>query len=285
MNKADVLCYINELNKLANISIEYAVLEPLTNDNTGLNYNLHLVFTPKIELLLSSYISGSSLDAINETVITDLVHETLIASFIPKEIDTSGLNKKWISSIKSVIISNIARFCNFKFKTSTDPFLSMFLEEHNIIWKTRDFDTFFFSQRNEYIPSKYQVSKSVMTILSDICNRAREVQRYGQHYYKEKEEVLYGELYNAIKLYFITTNYLNTDKLSSSLDGSCELILSTLSQAYAPWDYIEDCYKALEELAKTANKPDEISCSLKLKNQALNFLHYKINEEFLTTNN
>ncbi len=278
----NILKYLKEFNEIANISIEYAVLEPHTSISGELKNNLHVVFTPKLKLLLESYVSGISLDVLNETVIdTSNIHAYLVNHYIPKENLSKVPQKDLMKDINSLVISNIARFYNFKFKESTDPFLSMFLEEENIIWKTRDFDIFFFSKKETYKPSKVFVANSVLSELKDNNTRVREL---SQSYGNKKEELskVYDKLHNNIKLYFIALRYLRTDELSSTLEDTSELILSTLVQASKPWEYVEDCIKVLStEIAKAAtnDRPDSRNA---LKGQAMNFLEYKICEDVET---
>lgn len=281
--KEDILKYLEEFNNISNISIEYAIIEPTMATSGEIQNNLYLVYTPKLNLLLQSYISGSCLDVINETVLNNSIsntHQYLINSFVSKENVSKVPNKELLKDVKSLIISNVARFYNFKVQSSTDLFLSMFLEEKNIIWKTKDFDTFFFSNKEEYKPSKLFVGREVATSLSDILVRIKEItQGYGHQ--REKLANLYSKLHNIVKLYFIALSYLKTDELSSKLEDNYELILSTLAQAERPWDYIEECYSLLNtEIAKVAlQEPTVNEDKNKLKDQAMNFLQFKLYEE------
>jgi len=273
-----ILTYLKVLNRISNISVEYAILEPCNSAAGDIKYNLHIVFTPKIPLLLQSYVSGMSLDVINETVISGTeAHSFLVGHYLEdKAYDTTELDGTLLSNINTVVISNIARFCNFKFASSTDPFLSMFLEEKNIMLKTKDFDDFFFSKKEEYKPSKYHVVKCVLEAIHEIQVKSKDY-----HYYSSSAQmsILYQNLYNTMRLYFIALQYLKTDELLSTLEDNYEIILSTFKQASKPWDYVQDCAKTLSYILSQQPITNSIEPKEALKKQALNFLHYKICEE------
>ena len=110
-------------------------------------------------------------------------------------------------------------------------------------------------------------------------NKVKEAtQGYGNQ--REKLALLYDNLHNIVKLYFIALRYVKTGELSSKLEDNYELILSTLAQAARPWDYIEECSKLLNiEKAKLAIEPQPPENEGALKEQAMNFLRYKLCEE------
>jgi hypothetical protein len=278
-----ILKYLTLFNKIAKISIEYAIAEPTLSVSGEIRYDLHLVYTPKVETLLNSYVTGISLDVINEIKIeTTAAHTALITKYVnPDNVPENyydEFNAKLLSNVNSIIISNIARFCNFKFKTSTDPFLSMFLEEKHIIWKTKDFDTFFFSNKELFKPSKTFIADSVISSLSEVLAKYKEFSD-GCGNTRNRVVELYEQLHNIVRLHFIALRYLKTNELSSTMEDTYELILSTLAQAARPWDYLEECKKRLgaERNLQQEQNPDN-SREL-LKAQALNFLQYKIVEE------
>jgi hypothetical protein len=270
---------IETINKISNISIEYAVMEQTLSTNfERIEKTLHLVYTPTMSSILTKYVSGSSIEAIYETVYTN----TEVFSFFMSRV--SEENKYLLqefsdcfSDISKIIVSTMARFCNFNLVNSMDPFFSMFLEESNIIWKSRDFDTFFFSIKSNFLPSKYILAISILDSLEAVGREIVEVT--GRYSYKEKIKVIYPKLPSLVKLYFITLNYLKTNELSSFLSEDSNLILATLEQADKPLDFIAFCCDSLrKELGKLSHESKNSMVSL-LKNQAINFLQYKLCEE------
>ena len=284
--KEDILRYLTTFNSISNVAIEYAILEPYLAVDGELQHNLHIVYTPKIQQLLKSYVSGLPLDVINETKITLDMHQSLVSQFIDSDKDQrSDLNGDDIKSVKKLLISNIARFCNFKIQSSTDPFLSMFLEEKNIIWKTEDFDEFFFFNREGFKPSKYCMGTSIIEVFNSLIQKSKD---YAYHSQKEKLNAVYDELLNITRLYFITVRYMKTDELSSTMDDTHDLILNTLSQASRPWEFATECTTLLQGLcseeAKKGNGSRVDPQKELLKAQALKFLHYKMCEEIKNPN-
>lgn len=275
----DYVEYIKEFNEISNITIEYAVLEPITLPSGEPSNNLHFVYTPKINCLLNNYVSGIYSDVIDETILQGEYITLELSKFLSIELSAkwNPIIKDTFKKINKVVMSNIARFCNFKFNSSTDPFLSMFLEEKNIIWKTKEFDNFFFSQKALYKPTQLFTSKSVLAYLADVNKKANEyLHSYGG---SDKIAALYNELPNIVSLYFITLNYLKTGEFSSKFSETEELILNTLQQSTVPWDYLKECARTLAIEQGLTQGLTQGNCKELLKTQALSFLHYRFCEE------
>ena len=276
--KDKILRYIAAVNKYADISIEYAILEPFTN-NINTQYNLHIVYTPKLDYLLQSYVSGVCSDVLREQKLSvNEAHSFFVAHCITPEVQFVD-----IADIKNIVVSNLARFYNFKFDSSTDPFLSMFLEEENIIWKTTTFDECFFSKKSTFQLSRTIMATATITAIQKILATSREYNYYSN---SSKMLSLHSDLINVMKLYFITQQYIETGNLTATLSITNELILNTLGIAAKPWDYAIECSKKLETyVALNSHGGGMESFKELLKTHALNFLSYKIRDEVTTTNN
>ena len=276
---ANLTEYIETINKSSNINIEYAVVEEtLTTNLEQPTKILYLVYTSNVSTMLNSYVSGTSLEVFSENIYTKLDFFNFLCLHLKKErnLILDEFSTAFFD-ISKIVVSNIARFCNFNSVNCSDPFFSMFLNEKNIVWKSRDFNTFFFSIKSTFIPSQYDLATSVLKSLQAVCSEiAENITRYS---YREKIEQIYLTLPNLIKLYYISLNYIETNELSSELPEKISLILTTLEQSAKPHDFLSECrnnlYKKVSNLLPTST--EHITATL--KSQALNFLEYRLYEE------
>lgn len=271
--------FIETINKLSTINIEYAVIEKTLSTNfEKLEQTLHLIYTPNVSSILNNYVSGSSIEAVSEVVYNEANVYSFFNSITSDSTSRILLPKILIfPEITKLVVSNMARFCNFNLLSSSDPFFSMFFEEQNIIWKSRDFDTFFFKNKEAFLPSKYTLAVTISQVIYDIKKELSEVMtRYS---YREKITSIYCKLQNIVKLYLIILNYIKTDILSSALNEEDKLILATLDQAAKPFAFLTNCYSVLEKEIRNLSNIKTEDTSKILKSQALNFLQYKVCEE------
>ena len=276
--KEEIIKYIEVLDKYSNLKIEFAILEPRLNSD---QFNLHLLYTPKLNYLLETYVSGIVADAMTETCMPLLTAHTYLSGFIPTA-DRVKLSIVELPKIQNIIISNIAKFSNIKLQTSTEPFLAMFLEEKHIIWKTPEFNLFFFLKKNDYKPSKEVMLASLSLSFSELIKNSQE---YSYINSQAKLDVLRDRLYNLVKLYYIVIEFVRTEELSSKLEEQYNLTLQTLQQATKPWDYARYCMENLNIMCKEKGvslyPTPQITLSKELRQQVLNFLAYRITTETL----
>ena len=284
----NIIKYLHKFNEIANVQIEYATLEQVPTTNGEDRFNLYVVYTPKLTTLLAQYTSVLVLDATTENK-SSCNNEfiTLLSSFVSKDNFQKlvDIDSSLLSSINTFIISNIAKLCNFTLQSSSEPFLAMFLEERNIIWKTHEFDLFFFAKKETYKPTKILMARALHLYFKEILKNTQE---YAYTSNRDKMSKLYERLFNLTKLFLIWTSYSTTDTLSSVLTEDDNNILNTLFQASKPWEYASECLQIVEKYLIAANTIissigpiNGLSLNLELKQQVINFLAYRVTTETL----
>lgn len=245
--KEKILNYIHEYNKTSQITIEYAVLEPFLNPTGNTIYNLHVVYSPKIEFLTRTYLTGiSSGDwPRGEQIVTGfelakVLHQFPLISGAAKH---ATLPYGIESSIEQFSCSNMARFYNFKFNSPTDPFLLMFLENENIIYISDDFKEYFFDQRDSFKPHPIYMLEVMSVSLKELVKASSDYQYRTD---RTKVNCVLQELHKTMRLYFIALRYYNTKELVSSFEEKYNLILNTLAQASRPWEFVDECVKFID---------------------------------------
>jgi hypothetical protein len=243
--KEQILDYINQYNKEFQIKIEYAVLEPFLNAKGERIYNLHVVYSPRKELLLRSYLSGSFSDGSGE--------KTLKGSYAHQQLTSypliSGLTNSTVtpvfSDIEDFTISNIARFYNFKFNSPTDPFLSMFLETDNIIYISPEFKVAFLDKKDNFKPHPIYMLHQLQETFAQLITRSQEYSTYTD---KNRLTKVLEDLHKTMKLYFIALSYHTNKDLVSSFEEKHVLILNTLAQSHRPWEFVQECINTIKEI-------------------------------------
>lgn len=244
--KEKILEYINKYNTLFQIKIEYAVLEPFLSVKGEIAYNLHVVYSPRKEFLLRSYLSGTFLDSSSEKTVRGAsgAHSQLMS--YPKLTENIvGLAPSAFDGIVEFTISNIARFYNFQFNSPTDPFLSMFLEPDNIIYISPEFKTFFLDKKHNFKPHSVFMLHQLQESFTKLINRSQEYSTYTD---KDKLTKVLEDLHKTMRLYFIALSYYNTGDLISSFEEKEGLILNTLAQSHRPWEFVQECITLIREI-------------------------------------
>jgi hypothetical protein len=241
--KEQILDYINQYNKEFQIKIEYAVLEPFLNAKGEQIYNLHVVYSPRKELLLRSYLSGGFSDGIGERTVKGAQAHQQLLSYPLKNGFTAPSVIPVFNDIEDFTISNIARFYNFKFNSPTDPFLSMFLERDNIIYISPEFKAAFLDKRDNFKPSPIFMLHQLQETFSYLLTRSQEYSTYTD---KAKLTKVLEDLHKTMKLYFIALSYYNNKELISSFEEKHVLILNTLAQSHRPWEFVQECVDTIK---------------------------------------
>lgn len=257
--KEDILEYIKKYNAAYQIKIEYAVLEPFLNAKGDPIYNLHFVFSPKKEYLLRSYLSGQFLEGALEKTVPGASNSSsashahgLMLSFPMASGVTEGVGvlKNTFDNIVEFTLSNITRFYNFKFSSPTDPFLSMFLEQENIIFISPEFKEAFFDKKEEFKPHAVHMLHSISDTFAILTKQASDYQVYSD---KAKMTKVLDSLHKTMKLYFIALRYHTNKELVSSFEEKHVLILNTLVQASRPWEFVNECSQVINNIKREIN--------------------------------
>lgn len=261
--KKQILQYIEQYSKEAQITIEYVVLEPFLNAKGDTIYNLHVVYSPKKEYLLRSYLSGSMLEGITERTTDGPGAHGLLTSFpLQNGIAAYSIVPTFGEYITQFTFSNIARFYNFQFNSPTDPFLSMFLETENIVYISEDFKTFFLDKKSVFRPHALHMLEAMQLAFQDLIKKSGDY-----NYYSDKAKLgkLLQELHKAMKLYFIALRYYNNGELISSFEEKYSLILNTLAQAAKPWEFVQECISFINTVKQKEYANDVVNYHQRIK--------------------
>lgn len=254
MIKQKIVTYIQEFNKVARATIEYAALEPFFNSSGKAYYNLHLVYAPRTELLIQDYLSGTNATDVKVEFVAKQQH--LIKPILDKfgTMDKNAVipfDEELFSSLGMTVISNVGRFYNFVLSSPTDPFLSMYLEPENIVHVSPQFQETFLSNKSIFQPTpRYMLD----IIHQEFFQQVKKAGEYGVYNNKDKYSELLGSLNKTMKLYFIVLKYIETGSLTSLCSDQYITILNTLGQASKPWDFVTECIANCEKLKLTLSE-------------------------------
>lgn len=247
--KQQLLKYIENFNKVAQVTIEYAALEPFYTSSGRILNNLHLVYSPTAEFLVIDYLRGGNVgDAFVEKTSKDTTKtKAMLNGFIKPNLVLE--DTRLFENISTTMISNIGRFYNFKINSATDPFFTMFLEEDNIVFASKEFTNYFLDSKSLFRPSALHI---LDVIHASFQIDAKKSSEYGVYTNKEKYTELLLSITKTMKLYFIALNYYNTGMLTALCEEKHSLILNTLAQAYKPWEFVNECINTITTI-KQAN--------------------------------